>query len=75
MVTGASTDATDRTAYSCSSRSFALARSSCSTWSPECSGHAVPASTRDLTSSPVRRTSISGLAPTSPSTANVAQVG
>ena len=28
-------------------RSLALANRSCSTWSPECSGHAVPASTRD----------------------------
>ena len=69
---GASASATERTAYSCSSRSLderasdAASARSCSS-SPV--RRIVPASTREVTSPFSRRTSISGVAPTSPSTA------
>ncbi len=75
---GASASATERTAYSCSSRSLldrasdaARARS----WSSSPVRRIVPASTRDVTRPFSRRTSISGVAPTSPSTLNVQQPG
>ncbi len=69
---GARASATERTAYSCSSRSFderasdAASARSCSS-SPV--RRIVPASTREVTSPFSRRTSSSGVAPTSPSTA------
>ncbi|CPU66210.1 Uncharacterised protein [Mycobacteroides abscessus] len=72
---GASACATDRTAYSCSSRSFddrascAARRSASSSDRPP--RRIVPASTRDVTRPFSLRTSSSGVAPTSPSTENV----
>ena len=69
---GASASATERTAYSCSSRSFderasdAASARSCSS-SPV--RRIVPASTREVTRPFSRRTRSSGVAPTSPSTA------
>jgi hypothetical protein len=75
---GASASATDRTAYSCSSRSFDE-RASVAARARSCSSspvrRMVPASTRECTSPRSRRTSISGVAPNSPSTWNVQQVG
>ena len=70
---GRRASATERTAYSCSSRSFedrasdAASARSCSS-SPV--RRIVPASTREVTSPFSERASISGVAPTSPSTLN-----
>ena len=70
---GARASATERTAYSCSSRSL-LERASDAGEREVVLVVAVrrmvPASTREVTRPFSRRTSISGVAPTSPSTAN-----
>ena len=76
---GRSAAASDSTASACSRRSFSddssrRASSARSAGAPDsdrtASDQAVPASTRDETVAPLRRTSSSGVAPTSPSTAN-----
>ena len=71
---GRSAAASDSTASACSRRSFSddssrRASVGRSAGAPA-SDQAVPASTRDETVAPLRRTSSSGVAPTSPSTAN-----
>jgi hypothetical protein len=74
---GRSASTIDWTAYSCSARFFSDASSSVASSAlamPSC-GHVVPASTRALTWLPCRLTSSSGVAPTSPSTANAQHVG
>ena len=66
---GASASATERTAYSCSSRSFddrASEAASCRSWASSPVRRIVPASTREVTSPRSRRTSISGVAPNMP---------
>ena len=78
MQCAASARATECTAYSCSSRSLPLpskaeARPASAVASPW--RRTVPASTRLVTRSPVRRTSNSGVAPTRPATLNVQQDG
>ena len=73
---GASASATERTAYSCSSRSLlerASDAASARSWSSSPVRRMVPASTREVTRPFSRRTSSSGVAPTSPSTANIQQ--
>ena len=75
---GSSALATDRTAYSCSSKSFderAREAASAKSFSSSPVFEIVPANTRDVTMPRDRRTSSSGVAPTKPSTANVQVVG
>ena len=75
---GSSASATERTAYSCSSWSFDdLARVAASARSAPSSPvrRMVPASTREVTRPRSRRTSISGVAPKSPSTWKVQHIG
>ncbi|CAB5058474.1 unannotated protein [freshwater metagenome] len=71
---GSRASATERTAYSCSSRSFderARDAASAKSFSSSPVFGIVPASTRDVTMPRERRSKSSGVAPTSPSTANV----
>ena len=76
VQSGSSAAARESTARVCSCRSFVDVMSRPATpWSAASVAHIVPASTRDSTTSPVRRTSSSGVAPTSPSTANDQHVG
>ncbi|CAB4541992.1 unannotated protein [freshwater metagenome] len=71
---GSRASATERTAYSCSSKSFeerASEAASARSFSSSPVLEIVPASTRDVTMPRDRRSNSSGVAPTSPSTANV----
>ena len=71
---GSSASATERTAYSCSSRSFderARDAASAKSFSSSPVFGIVPANTRDVTIPRERRSKSSGVAPTRPSTANV----
>ena len=75
---GSSASATERTAYSCSSRSLddrARVAASARSRSSSPVRRMVPASTRDVTRPRSRRTSISGVAPKSPSTWKVQHIG
>ena len=77
-VRGRARPPTELTAYSCSAWSFADASSadaSEASWPESAERRTVPASTREVTSVPMRRTSISGVAPTRPSTAYVQHEG
>ena len=71
---GARASATERTAYSCSSRSLLDRASEAASARSRASSpvrRIVPASTREVTNPRRRRTSSSGVAPTRPATANV----
>ena len=71
---GSSASATDRTAYSCSSRSLedrAREAASAKSFASSPVFGIVPAKTREVTIPRERRSKSSGVAPTSPSTANV----
>ena len=75
---GSSASATERTAYSCSSRSFddrARVAASARSRSSSPVRRMVPASTREVTRPRSRRTSISGVAPNMPSTWKVQHMG
>ena len=75
---GSRASATERTAYSCSSRSFeerARVAASARSRSSSPVRRIVPASTREVTRPRSRRTSISGVAPNMPSTWKVQHIG